>query len=214
MANYSADDLIFIDESMFNETTGWRHAYSPVGEDTRYQCDMSRGSSWSVLPAMTLNGYLPCTGIREGYYNRDALLEWIANQLLPTIARQFGSRIMVIVLDNCATHVAREIVELIQSAGHLIKYLPPYSPDFNPIKLTFSILKAWVKRHWLYRRDECSNFGEWLRLAVNESHCDQYAANQFRGSAKGCYLPERQWEEQQERIRAYVREITGGDGSD
>ncbi len=69
----TAEQLVFVDETLFNETTGWRHqAYAPVGEPARYQASRKRGHSWSVLPAYTIDGYLPCTGIREGWFNGEA----------------------------------------------------------------------------------------------------------------------------------------------
>src|SRR6266480_212487 len=67
---FTADELVFIDESIFSEKTGWRHrAYGPLGEEARYSADIRRGKSWSILPAYTLRyGYLDCVGIRESYY--------------------------------------------------------------------------------------------------------------------------------------------------
>src|SRR5436190_21964516 len=54
--------------------TGWRHqAYAPIGEEARYAADVRRGWTWSICAAMTLNGWLSCTGIKEGYYNGDDL---------------------------------------------------------------------------------------------------------------------------------------------
>ncbi len=69
----TAEQLVFVDETLFNETTGWRHqAYAPVGEPARYQASRKREHSWSVLPAYTIDDYLPCTGIREGWFNGEA----------------------------------------------------------------------------------------------------------------------------------------------
>jgi hypothetical protein len=46
--------------------------------------------------------------------------------------------------------VSDEVVRLIQDAGHIVKYLSPYSPDFSAIEMTFALLKAWLRRY--YRR--------------------------------------------------------------
>jgi hypothetical protein len=60
MANYAADDLIFIDESLFNEKTGWRtRGYAPIGSLARYRANIDRGSTYSILPALDIDGYLP-----------------------------------------------------------------------------------------------------------------------------------------------------------
>ena len=61
-------------------------------------------------------------------------------------------RQMVIVMDNVSVHIHERVTQLIESEGHLVRYLPPYSPDFNPIELTFSVLKAWMKCNWVFLR--------------------------------------------------------------
>jgi transposase len=48
----------------------------------------------------------------------------------------------VVVLDNNSTHVNEVIVSVIKAKGHIVRFLPPHSLDFNPIKLTFLVLKA------------------------------------------------------------------------
>lgn len=70
---------------------------------------------------------------------------------------------MVIKMDNVAIHVQEEVMQLIESSGHIIRYLPPYSPDYNPIELTFSVLKAWMKRNWPFYRRTCRSYSELLR---------------------------------------------------
>ena len=162
---FTADELVFIDESIFSEKTGWRHcAYGPLGKEARYSIDIWCGKSWSILLAYTLHhGYLEgCLGVKEGYFNTEQLLNWLCTQLFPALARQFNGKAMCIVLDNCSTHCNERISETIRSAGHTLHYLLPYSPDYNPIELTFSVLKAWLRRNYYFRRDEEQNFGDFL----------------------------------------------------
>ena len=67
MLNVTAEQMVFIDESLFNEATGWRHyTYAPVGQPGQYHASRTRGYTWSILPAYTVDGFLPCTGIKEG----------------------------------------------------------------------------------------------------------------------------------------------------
>jgi len=67
MLHLTAEQLVFVDESLFNESTGWRHrVYAPVGRLARYHASRRRGHSWGVLPAYIVDGYLPCTAIKEG----------------------------------------------------------------------------------------------------------------------------------------------------
>ena len=137
-----AEQLVYVDESLFNETTGWRHrSWAPIGHEGRYHASRRRGHSWSVLPAYTLDGYLPCTAIKEGWFNGEELYDWIANQLLPH-CNAFPASRSVIIMDNASIHVNPRIKEIIEAHGCQVRYLPPYSPDFNPIELTFSVLKV------------------------------------------------------------------------
>jgi transposase len=48
------------------------------------------------------------------------------------------------VLDNNSIYIDEVIVNAIEAEGHIVRFLPPYSLDFNPIELTFSVLKAWL----------------------------------------------------------------------
>ncbi len=97
----------------------------------------------------------------------------------------------MIVLDNCSAHVDSRVEQIIEAAGHLIRYLPPYSPDFNPIELTFSVLKAWLRRNYCFIRSAYTNFGEFLSSAIELSHCDRFAHEQFRHAAGGIYIEQR-----------------------
>lgn len=186
---FAAEDLVFLDESIFNEKTGWRyHAYAPIGTTPEIDADINRGKTWSICAAMTLDGYLPCTGLKEGYYNTDDFLEWLKEKLLPEVNRlRFP---MVIVMDNLSIHAKEEVRQAIEEAGHLVRYLPPYSPDYNPIELTFSVLKAWMKRNWIFLRQSCDTFGDFLELALRESRCDRFARQQFCHAANGVYIEE------------------------
>lgn len=191
MRQFRAEDLVFLDESIFSEKTGWRHhAYAPIGHPARYTQDIRRGKTWAILPAYTIHGYLPCTGIKEGYYSHEDFKDWIEHALLPTLNRMYGSKPMVVVLDNVSIHTNPEIVALIEAAGHLVRFLPPYSPDFNPIELTFGVLKAWIRRNYCYIRASYSSFGDFLRASIARSRCDRFAIKHFKYAADGLYRME------------------------
>lgn len=181
-----AEQLVFIDESLFKLQTMWRSiAYAPIGEPARYHADMRRGDTYSILPAYTTDGYLPCTGIKQGYFNKEDFIDWLVNRLLP-LCNEYPQERSVIVLDNVNVHVDARIIEAIEQKGCLVKYLPPYSPDYNPIELTFSVLKAWMRRHFESFRPVFQNdFEGFLRYAVEHSGCDRFAKEHFRYSDAG-----------------------------
>ena len=203
MRDFAADDLVFLDESIFNEKTGWRHhAYAPVGHASRYAQNISRGSTYAILPAYTIHGYLPCTAIKEGYFNREDFIDWIQNQLVPTLRATYGPRHMVIVLDNVSIHTNDEVTRVIQALGYSVRYLPPYSPDYNPIELTFSVLKAWIRRNYVFMRHRFGgDFGAFLAAAVRESECDKFARKHFKYAAGGLYIEQEELDRVQQELR-------------
>jgi transposase len=71
----------------------------------------------------------------------------------------------VIIMDNCSTHRDPALLELVRMAGYKPLYLPPYSPDLNPIEQTLNVLKAWIRRHGALAAAS-SDFGAFSRHAV------------------------------------------------
>ena len=142
MQDLTAEQLVFIDESLFKQQTGWRlMAYGPIGDPARYTNDTTRGNTWSILPAYTVDGYLACTGVRLGFFDGDAFASWVLNELLPHL-NPFPEPQSVVCLDNLNVHLDLQVREAFKAKGCLIRFLPPYSPNFNPIELTFSMLKV------------------------------------------------------------------------
>jgi transposase len=186
MLDITAEQMVFLDESIFKQQTGWRlMAYGPIGQPARYSDDMRRGDTWSILPAYTTEGYLPCTGIRQGFFNGDAFFSWVVNELLPYL-NPFPQPRSVICLDNLNVHLDRRVRQALEDKGCLIKFLPPYSPDCSPIELTFSILKAWMRRHFRQLRHVYEgDFRGFLQYAVEQSGCDKKAKEHFRYAAGG-----------------------------
>jgi transposase len=206
MRQYVAEDLFFFDELIFNEKTGWRYqAYGPIGQDIRYPANAQRGPTWSICAATTVQGWLSCTGVKKGYFSTPNLLNWLRTALLPTL-RQQSSRPRVVVMDNNGTHIDEVIINTIEAEGHIVRFLPPYSPDFNPIELSFSVLKAWFQRNYVWTRSDHESFGDYLVWAIGQSHCDHFAREHFRHAAGGLYLEEGEFERFREWIRVWERE--------
>ena len=154
---------------------------------------------------MTLNGWLPCTGIRKGYFNKADFLAWLTNKLLPTIRERYANKTMVIILDNLSIYCGEEIVEAIQTEEHLIQFLPPYSPDFNPIELSFSVLKIWIRHHYQFLRPQCEHFNNFLWRAIIQSKCDHFTSSQFQHSAGGIYIEQKELDRLHSQLEAYER---------
>jgi transposase len=69
-------------------------------------------------------------------------------------------------MDNASVHRTVAVRELIESYHCTVAFLPPYSPDFNPIELSFSVLKAWIRRY-MGDATQYDDFKDFLQLAVD-----------------------------------------------
>ena len=73
-------------------------------------------------------------------------------------------------MDNLSVHFDPRVRAAFEGAGYIVKFLLPYSPDYSPIELTFSVLKAWMRRHWRQLRGVFNgNFGGFLEYAIENS---------------------------------------------
>jgi transposase len=72
----------------------------------------------------------------------------------------------IVVLDNAKIHMYEELQDLVHATGALLFFLPPYSPDLNPIEVGFSLLKRWLQRHANLAFRECPK--EVLEVAMRQ----------------------------------------------
>ena len=63
---------------------------------------------------------------------------------------EYSNKNSVIVMDNAKIHHGEKLTESIEQMGCKVLYLPPYSPDYNPIETTFSGIKSWLKRYRIF----------------------------------------------------------------
>lgn len=102
---------------------------------------------------MTAIGMMSCAGILDckvvnGAVNRDVFYEFVQSNLLPHLMPFNGSNPhSVVVLDNAAIHHVNGIQSMIEEVGALVLYLPPYSPDYNPIEEAFGKVKTTTKAY-------------------------------------------------------------------
>ena len=59
----------------------------------------------------------------------------------------FPQKNSVLVIDNARIHHNEEIIPIVEEFGGRVLFLPPYSPDFNPIELAFSVIKSWLQKY-------------------------------------------------------------------
>ena len=104
-----------------------------------------RGERISVITAMLMEGIIAMKIVRGGV-NGDAFYEFICNNLVQHLMPFNGTnKHSVVVMDNCSIHHVDEVRELLNDTSVLTQFLPPYSPDYNPIELAFSKVKYMIR---------------------------------------------------------------------
>ncbi|KAF5373459.1 hypothetical protein D9615_009436 [Tricholomella constricta] len=145
-SKYEPNQLVFVDESSFDRRTTYRgRAWALKGRRAYRKCFYIRGKRYSILPALSLDGVINCQ-IVEGSYNTETFTDFISGLL--DQMQPFPAPNSVIVMDNCRIHKAPHIIEMIEERGMKVEFLPAYSPDYNPIELAFSSIKAYLRRHY------------------------------------------------------------------
>jgi transposase len=158
---------VFLDESGANERTGDRkYRWSPVGLICAQSRPVKRSERWSILPALSIDGYLDYI-IHQGAITADLFIEFVEERVLPHCSPYPEPR-SVLILDNASIHKDHRLQQLCDKAGVLLKFLPPYSPDYNPIEATFKDLKTWIKRNYKLAKD-FEDFSNFLDFAVQQA---------------------------------------------
>jgi transposase len=113
---------------------------APRGERCRAPVPHGHWKTTTFVGALRLGGVTaPMT--LDGAMSGAAFLAYVEQVLVPTLRP--GD---VVILDNLPAHKPVEIARAIERAGAKLRFLPPYSPDFNPIELAFSKIKALLKK--------------------------------------------------------------------
>lgn len=135
-----AERLVFVDEMGSNTSLHELYAYAPKGERAYCSVARNRGKNTTLLSSMNLSGMGPSMVV-EGGVNGAVFEVYLREALLPTLDEDD-----VIVMDNLRAHKTEKVREMIKAAGVEVLYLPPYSPDYNPIEEAFSKIKNLIRK--------------------------------------------------------------------
>jgi transposase len=165
-ARIHSDQFVFIDESGCDERSGQRRTgWSPLGVTPVQVSRFRREKRYQILPAYTQDGII-LVRVFQGSTD-GAVFEEFIEQLLPSCNPWPGRR-SVLVMDNASIHHTARIKQMCRNAGVKLVYLPPYSPDFNPIEEFFAELKAFIKRNWQnYEEYPYQGFDSFLRWCID-----------------------------------------------
>jgi transposase len=133
------EKLIFIDETAATTKMARLYGRAPRGQRCHAAVPHGHWKTTTFTAGLRLSG-LAAPMIIDGATDGDVFRAYVEKVLLPELSP--GD---IVVMDNLPAHRVGGIREAIETAGAILLYLPPYSPDFNPIEMAFAKLKAILK---------------------------------------------------------------------
>jgi len=168
MPVHDARQYVFVDESGVTTDLLRRYARSPRGTRASDHTPCSHWQTNTVVAALRTTEF-GAAAVFDGPIDNATFRAYIDQVLVPTLRP--GD---VVVLDNLVAHKQPEVRIAIEQVGAQLRFLPPYSPDFNPIELAFAKLKAFLRAVrprtfdqvceliaaalGLFMPDECANY--------------------------------------------------------
>jgi transposase len=134
-ATVDPERLVFVDECGTHTSLAPLHGYAPKGERLRLAVPRGRGKNTTVLSSMTLSGMGPTLAV-EGATTVRVFETYVEKVLAPSLSAG-----QIVVMDKLGAHRPKRIAELIEQRGCELRYLPSYSPDYNPIEEAFAKIK-------------------------------------------------------------------------
>jgi transposase len=132
--------LVFVDEMGANTALCPLYAWSERGERVRVKAPRNRGPNTTLLSSMSTEGMGPCLAV-EGSTNAAVFETYVEKVLMPALEPD-----QIVVMDNLSAHKGQRVKELIERRGCELLFLPPYSPDFNPIEEAFTKIKGLLRK--------------------------------------------------------------------
>src|SRR5208282_5559244 len=134
-----ASRLVFVDESGANTKMARLRGRALAGRRLLARIPQGHYQTSTLISGMRLQG--PCAPwLFEGAMDGEMFLAWVRQGLAPTLQPAD-----LVIMDNLATHKVAGVRAAIESAGARLRYLPPYSPDFNPIENMWSKIKQLLR---------------------------------------------------------------------
>jgi transposase len=140
VATHDPQQFVFVDESSTHTSLTRLYGWAPHDQRAKGSAPRNHGKNTTLVAALTPDGLQEPWLLVEGAMTTASFAWYIRAQLAPRL--QPGQ---IVVLDNLSAHKAASIQEALAARGCDLLFLPPYSPDFNPIEQAFSKLKALLR---------------------------------------------------------------------
>ena len=131
---------MFVDECSTNTSLSPIYGWSRRGKRVCFEVPRNWGANVTLLSSMSLEGMGPSLAV-EGSTTREVFETYIEKVLAPSLSPG-----QMVVMDNLSSHKGSRIRELIEARACELLYLPPYSPDLNPIEEAFAKIKALLRK--------------------------------------------------------------------
>ena len=131
--------LVFIDETGTTTKMTRLRGRAPLGQRLKARAPFGHWKTQTFIAALRLDG-LTAPWVIDGPMNREAFEAYVETQLAPTLKK--GE---IVISDNLSSHKSEKAAEAIRKRGAWPLFLPPYSPDLNPIEMAFAKLKAHLR---------------------------------------------------------------------
>ncbi|UZO79419.1 IS630 family transposase [Aquimarina sp. ERC-38] len=139
--------IVYLDESGFAFDAPRNHGYSQKGQRCYAGKDWHARGRVNAIGAIT-NFRLFNVCLFDGTINADVFYAWVTQELLPNTPKK-----AVIVLDNATFHKRNDAIQAIDKQGHTLEFLPPYSPQLNPIEKKWAQAKS-IRRKFNYTPEQ------------------------------------------------------------
>lgn len=132
--------LVFVDETWTATNMARSHGRCPRGARLRMGLPHGHRKTTTLVAGLRLSGMV-APMVLDGPINGDWFEAYVRHVLAPTLKP--GD---IVIMDNLSSHKRAAARKLIEAVGAELRFLPPYSPDFNPIEMAFSKLKALLRK--------------------------------------------------------------------
>jgi len=137
--SWAPERLVFLDETWAKTNLSRTHGRAPAGQRLIAKVPHGHWKTTTFLAGLRASGWVAPLVI-DGAINGVLFLNYVRQHLAPALTP--GD---ILILDNLASHKVRGVREAIEEAGARVLYLPPYSPDLNPIEMAFSKLRRQLR---------------------------------------------------------------------
>jgi len=144
LAQQTNKPVVYIDESGFQEEMPRLYGYALRGQRCFGRHTSTYQRRTNVIGAL-LGKHLLTVSLFENNIDAEVFSIWVKQDLLPKLPSS-----SILIMDNAAFHKSVEMQAMIRIAGHTLLYLPPYSPDLNPIE------RKWAQAKSMQRKYECN----------------------------------------------------------